>query len=102
MRDLENVFVNRIDLVSTNLQIIASSASMQNSQFERAKVLFDTIENATNGLTNSYMWLDHESKMVWPSNISQTAFQEFGRTYRSHRPCFVESTSKHERYYSRQ
>jgi signal transduction histidine kinase len=98
--DLENVFVNRIESVSSNLQIISSARSVQNNQSERARILFDVAQNATGDLTNFYMWLDREGRMLWLSNINQTAFQEFRGTDLSQRSYFIESKNEHESYYS--
>jgi len=98
--DLENAFVNRIESVSSNLQIISSARSVQNNEFERARMLFDAAQDATGDLTNFYMWLDRDGKMVWLSNINQTAFREFGGTDLSQRSYFIESKNKHESYYS--
>ncbi|MEW6604122.1 MAG: sensor histidine kinase [Thermoproteota archaeon] len=98
--DLENVFVNRIESVSANLQIISSARSLQNSEFERAQTLFNAAQNSTSDLTNFYMWLDRDGKMVWLSNINQTAFEQFRGTDLSQRSYFIESENRLDSYYS--
>jgi signal transduction histidine kinase len=98
--DLENAFVNRIESVSSNLQIISSARSVQNNEFGRARMLFDAAQDATGDLTNFYMWLDREGKLVWLSNINQTAYQEFKGIDLGLRSYFIESKKRHESYYS--
>lgn len=98
--DLENVFVNRIESVSENLQIVSNARSVQNNEFARAQWLFNAAQNSTSELTDFYMWLDRDGRMIWLSNINQTAFEQFRGTDLSQRSYFIESKNRLDSYYS--
>lgn len=98
--DLENVFVNRIESVSENLQIVSNARSVQNNEFARAQRLFNAAQNSTSELTDFYMWLDRDGRMIWLSNINQTAFEQFRGTDLSQRSYFIESKNRLDSYYS--
>jgi hypothetical protein len=98
--DLESMFVNKIEGVTSNLQIVSSARSVQNSEFERARTLFNAAQNSTSELTNFYMWLDGEGRLVWLSNINQTTYQNIRGTDLSFRPYFIEAKKGLDNYYS--
>jgi signal transduction histidine kinase len=98
--DLESVFVNRLEGVSSNLKIISNSQSIQNSEVERGQTLFNAAQDSTANLTNFYMWLDDQGRIVWLSNINQTAYEQFRGTDLSHRAYFSEAKNRLGIYYS--
>jgi len=98
--DLENVLVNKIDSVRSNLQIVANARSVQSNEFERGQTLFNAAQDSSGNLTNFYMWLDSEGRMVWLSNINQTAFESFRGTDLSQRSYFIEAKNRQDTYYS--
>ncbi len=98
--DLENVLVNKIDSVRSNLQIVANARSVQSNEFERGQTLFNAAQDSSGNLTNFYMWLDSGGRMVWLSNINQTAFESFRGTDLSQRSYFIEAKNRQDTYYS--
>ncbi|HEU4605096.1 MAG TPA: cache domain-containing protein, partial [Nitrososphaera sp.] len=98
--DLESVLENKIETVSTNLQVVANSRPAQTNEFERGQTLFNAAQDSTANLTNFYLWLDSEGKLLWSSNINQTAYERFKGTDLSHRPYFIEAKNRQDVYYS--
>lgn len=98
--DLNRILVNGMSSIATNLQIIANSPAMQNNEFERGQILINTAQNSTGKLTNFYMWLDSDGKLVWLSNLNQTGYESFRGTDLSHRSYFIEPKNTLDVYYS--
>ncbi|MGB7956564.1 MAG: hypothetical protein WCF23_21530, partial [Candidatus Nitrosopolaris sp.] len=57
-------------------------------------------QNSTSELTNFYMWLDSNGKIVWISNMNQSTYQKYRGTDLSYRPYFTVPKSTHAAYYS--
>lgn len=78
VHDIERILVNRIDAIATNLHIITNIIpSMRNGEFERGRQTFNAAQDSTSELTDFFMWLDKDGRMVWLSNINQTAYKAF-------------------------
>ena len=86
--DLERIMANSMKSVSSNLQIIAAAPSVEGSNFDTGHAVFDTAQNSTPDLTNFYMWLDKDGKLLWLSNINQTTYEAFKGTDLSQRAYF--------------
>ncbi|MGI0047977.1 MAG: PDC sensor domain-containing protein, partial [Nitrososphaera sp.] len=98
--DLESVFVNKLESVTANLQVVANAPSVQSSEFERGQTLFNAAQNSTSELTNFYVWLDSEGRLVWLSNLNQTSYEAFKGTDLSYRSYFIEAKNRQDIYYS--
>jgi signal transduction histidine kinase len=98
--DLDRIMVNKLDSIAGKLQIISNSPAVQNDEFERARTLFNTGQNASSELTNFYMWLDSEGRLVWLSNMNQTTYETFRGTDLSQRSYFIEAKNRLDTYYS--
>jgi signal transduction histidine kinase len=98
--DLESVFVNRLEGISSNLEVISNARSVQNGEVERGRTLFNAAQDSTDNLTNFYMWLDRDGRIVWLSNINQTTYEQFRGTDLSHRAYFSEAKDRLGVYYS--
>jgi signal transduction histidine kinase len=98
--DLKSVLVNQVESIASNLQIIAGSVSVQEGEMSKGQSLFNAAQDSTANLTNFYMWLDSDGRMMWLSNINQTAFETFSGTDLSARSYFIESKSRSAAYYS--
>jgi signal transduction histidine kinase len=66
-RDLAIILAGGVDSITTNLQILSSSPSVQNYD-EDARILFDVSQDSTSQLTHFYMWLDQEGRIEWITN----------------------------------
>ena len=98
--DLERILVNKVGSVTTNLRVISSAPTVQDEEAERAQPLFNTAQDSTKELTNFYMWLDKDGKIVWISNINQTTYQSVRGTDLSYRSYFTETRDSGKTYYS--
>ena len=78
--DFSKILENRLESMTVLLQTLADSPAIQNNEFERAKVIINFRENYTSDLTDFYMWLDREGKIVWISNMNSTAYQKYEGT----------------------
>jgi hypothetical protein len=101
VHDIERILVNRIDAIATNLHIITNIIpSVRNGEFERGRQAFNAAQDSTSELTDFFMWLDRDGRMVWLSNINQTAYKTFRGTDLSYRDYFTETKNRLKTYYS--
>ena len=98
--DLDRIMVNKLDSLAGKLQIVSDAPAVKDNEFERARGLFNTAQNSSSELTNFYMWLDSEGKLVWLSNMNQTTYETFRGTDLSERTYFVEAKNRLDTYYS--
>jgi signal transduction histidine kinase len=98
---LTQILGKQLQTVSSLLQTLTPSPLIQNDQNQKsAFVLFNSRQNSTNELTNFYMWLDSEGKIVWISNMNQSTYQKFRGTDLSYRSYFTVPKDTHTAYYS--
>lgn len=101
VHDLSQILSNKLQTVSALLQTLTPSPLIQNDTYQKsAFILFNSRQQATSELTNFYMWLDKNGKVVWISNMNQTAYQKYKGTDLSYAPYFVAPKSTHTAYYS--
>jgi hypothetical protein len=82
------------------LQTLADSPAIQNHEFGRSEVITNFRENYTSDLTDFYMWLDREGKIVWISNMNSSAYQKYKGLDLSYRPYFSVPKDYSSSYYS--
>ena len=88
--DLAQAMSSEVDVVSSNLQILADAPSIQLHEFEKGKTMLDSAENSSSsGLVEFYMWLDQDGKIIWISNINQSSYQQYNGFDLSYRPYFI-------------
>ena len=98
--DFSKILENRLQSITVLLQTLADSPAIQNNEFERAKVIINFRENYTSDLTDFYMWLNREGKIVWISNINSSAYQKYKGLDLSYRPYFSVPKDYSSAYYS--
>ncbi len=98
--DLSEILANRIESIIPLLQTLADSPAIQNNEYQRARLIIDFRQNYTSDLTDFYMWLDKEGKIVWISNINSTAYQQYKDFDLSYRPYFTMAKNSSMEYYS--
>ena len=98
--DLSQILANRLESITPLLQTLADSPALQNNEFRRAQTLIDSRKNYTDDLTDFYMWLDKDGKIVWISNINSTAYQRYKGFDLSYRPYFTVPKNINTAYYS--
>ena len=77
VHDLSKILENRLQSATTLLRTLADAPSIQNNEFQRAQDIINSRQNYTNDLTDFYMWLDKDGKIVWISNMNSTAYQKY-------------------------
>jgi signal transduction histidine kinase len=98
---LTQILGKQLQTVSALLQTLIPSPLIQNDQNQKsAFVLFNSRQNSTNELTNFYMWLDSDGKIVWISNMNQSTYQKYRGTDLSYRQYFTVPKVTHTAYYS--
>nr|MDQ6864231.1 sensor histidine kinase [Thermoproteota archaeon] len=101
VHDLSQILSNRLQTVSVLLQRLSPSPLIQNDTYQKsAFILFNARQLATSELTNFYMWLNKDGKVVWISNMNQTTYQKYKGTDLSYRPYFTLPKTTHTAYYS--
>ncbi|MGI0034707.1 MAG: sensor histidine kinase [Nitrososphaera sp.] len=98
--DLGRLFANKIGSVTSSLEVAANLPTIQDNEIERARIAINAAQDSTSDLTNFYMWLDNEGKIVWISNINQTTYRTVKGTDLSYRPYFSETRENLKTYYS--
>lgn len=97
--DLGRILVNQMGAITSNLEIVAHNPSIQLGEHEGARAIINTAQDSTSDLTNFYMWLDKEGKLVWLSNINQTTYMQIRGTDLSQRSYFTETRENLKTYY---
>ena len=100
VHDLSQILTNRLLTTTVFLQTLADGPSLQNNEYERAQLIINDRQNHTSGLTDFYMWLNQNGKIVWISNINATTYQKYKGFDLSYRPYFTVPRDSHTPYYS--
>jgi signal transduction histidine kinase len=100
VHDFAQILANRLESITPLLQTLADSPAIQNNEFRRAQTIIDSRNNYTNDLTDFYMWLDKDGKIVWISNINSTTYQRYKGFNLSYRPYFTVPKNANRAYYS--
>jgi signal transduction histidine kinase len=91
--DLSRIVVNKIDSVTTNLQVLANGPSIQSGRAQEIAQLFDAAQYSTEELTEYYMWLDSEGTIISASNIARGSYQ-YNSMWKSEKPPFLTEPQK--------
>ena len=100
VHDFAQILTNRLESIIPLLQTLADSPAIQNNEFRRAQTIIDYRKNYTDDLTDFYMWLDKDGKIIWISNINSTAYQRYKGFDLSYRPYFTVPKNINTAYYS--
>jgi signal transduction histidine kinase len=86
--DLSRVVVNKIDSVTTNLQVLSNSPSIQSEDTVSTAQFFDAAQYSTEEVTDYYMWLDSDGTVRAASNIARASYQ-YNIMWQSEKPPFL-------------
>jgi signal transduction histidine kinase len=87
--DLSEILKIRMESVMTNLKVIANSSSVHAQEVSRARLTIGAAQESTSDITDSYLWLDSEGRLIWSSSFENaTLYQQFLGADRSDRPYF--------------
>jgi signal transduction histidine kinase len=98
--DLSNSLANKLNDITSLVQVMGSARSVQEGNLSRAQSIFSEAKLATSDLVDFYMWLDKDGKIVWISNINQTTYDQYKGLDLSYRLYFSEPRTTQEVYYS--
>ncbi len=98
--DLSEILTNRLESIIPLLQTLTDAPALQNNEYQRARVIIDYRQNYTGSLTDFYMWLDKDGKIVWISNMNSTTYQQYKGFDLSYRPYFTMARDSGMEYYS--
>jgi signal transduction histidine kinase len=98
--DLSKILENRLQSTTILLRTLADAPAIQNNEFQRAQSVINSRQNYTNELTDFYMWLDKDGKIVWISNMNSTAYQKYKGFDLSYRPYYTVPKNTDTAYYS--
>jgi signal transduction histidine kinase len=100
VHDLSQLLSNRLQTITALLQTLADAPALQNNEYQRAYVVTNYRQNYTSELTDFYMWLDKDGKIVWISNLNSSDFEKYKSLDLSYRSYFTEPKNTHAAYYS--
>ena len=100
VHDLSQILTNRLQTTAVLLQTLTNAPALQNNESQIAQLMINDIQNHTSDLTDFYMWLDQNGKIVWISNINDTTYQKYKGFDLSYRPYFAAPRATHRPYYS--
>ena len=79
--DLSHLLRNKLDLVTVNLQLLASSNELSEQNLELGKLLVNSAQKTTANVVDFYNWVDSNGTSIWSSantdNITNMKFKEF-------------------------
>ncbi|MDP8888785.1 MAG: cache domain-containing protein, partial [Thermoproteota archaeon] len=103
-RDLASILEREIERVSSILDTLTVSPSIQNGNLEAASNIINHRQEVTNDITDSYFWLDQNGKLLWSSAFvrNESARQQFQNADLSSREYFAVPKETGERYYTSQ
>jgi signal transduction histidine kinase len=96
---ISEILERSVDAVTDNLELIAEAPSIRNNDTS-AFNLINLGQDISANLTDFYMWLDAEGKIVWISNLNKSSYQKYKGTDLSYRDYFSVPKETTEAYYS--
>ena len=100
VHDLSQILTNRLETTNLMIQTLTDAPAIQNNEFQRSQVIINNRQNHTSDLTDFYMWLDQNGKIVWISNMNATTYQKYKGFDLSYRPYFTVPRDTLTPYYS--
>lgn len=88
--------LNKFESVTSNLDIIANTKSIQQQDVPGSTQLLDSLENSTSYFTSAYLWLDKDGKVLWTSLKNKKII---GTDY-SYRDYFLKPKNSLKPYFS--
>lgn len=96
---ISEILEKSVDAITDNLELIAEAPSIRNNDTSAFK-LINLGQDISANLTDFYMWLDAEGKIVWISNLNESNYQRYQGTDLSYREYFSVPKETAEAYYS--
>src|ERR687883_742350 len=97
------ILSNGLNSVKSNLQVLSNSRGLQNHD-NASGILLDAVQESTNELPDSYMWVDENGKLIWlsgsVSNVNEGKSQNPYSFDFSHTSYFTIPRNTRTPYYS--
>ena len=100
VHDLSQILIYRLQTTTVLLQTLTDAPALQNNESQIAHLIINDRQNHTSDLTDFYMWLDQNGKIVWISNMNATTYQKYKGFDLSYRPYFTAPRANLTPYYS--
>jgi hypothetical protein len=71
VHDLSRILSNKFESINALLQTLADSPAIHNNEYKRASTVINIRQQYSKQLTDFYIWLDKNGKMIWVSNINK-------------------------------
>jgi signal transduction histidine kinase len=98
---LSRILVTKMEALNYNLEIMSGRMVFHDpNQIESAKVALSAAQAATDDLTEFYMWVDQDGRMVWLSDISPELFDQYRDVTLIERDYFTNARDAGSIYYS--
>ncbi|MGI0006293.1 MAG: sensor histidine kinase [Nitrososphaera sp.] len=99
--DISRVLVAKVDAINNNLRGMSGNPVFNDAEIiDTGKQVLSRAQNDTGDLTDFYMWLDKDGKIVWLSNIDEETYEEVKGTDLSYRTYFFMPRDTQSIYYS--
>jgi signal transduction histidine kinase len=98
--NLGHALASKLEDITSSLRIMSAARAIQEGDLSRAASIFNEAQLATSDLVDFYMWLDKDGRIVWISNINQTAYEQYRGLDLSYRLYFSEARATNDVYYS--
>lgn len=64
---------NKLDGAADNLEILATTLAIRSENLRSAQPIMDAAQRATSDLTDAYLWLDPDGRVLWSTVFGQNA-----------------------------
>jgi len=99
--DLSNNLINKVDSVTTALEILAGAQSVQSQNITMASHLFTHAKASTVDIASSYFWIDKDGKLLWADAFTNATLEaQYNGADRSYREYFIQPRDTLKPYYS--
>ncbi len=98
---LLNTLESKLEAMNNNLRVLSDRSILYDSaRVESAKGILSNAQDATNDLTEFYMWIDEDGRMVWFTGITPELSGQYRDVDLSQREYFTEARDTRSVYYS--
>lgn len=98
---LLNTLESKLEAMNNNLRVLSDRSILYDSaRVESAKGILSNAQDATNDLTEFYMWIDEDGRMVWVTGITPELSGQYRDVDLSQREYFTEARDTRSVYYS--
>jgi signal transduction histidine kinase len=98
--DLGHLLASNLEIISSNLDLIANSHSVVTGNISSAVPLFNAAQNSTSSLTYAYFWMNSTGFLILSANGTGKIFSPANATNLSNREFFTSPKNNETTYFS--